>query len=439
MGSGGVQRFWKWSLKVSGALLDQGLVSGANFIVAVLLARWLQPADYGAFAIAYASMLIVSGAHNALLFEPLSVFGATTFGNWQRHYQNLVGVAYVILSLLVLAAGAVAATAAPQSGLRGAVLVGAVSVAPLTALTLVRRLSYLRAAPWLAARASLIYCTLALTLLGAFKRFGIVSYPRAFVCLAVASLAAAAYAWLRMPASHPSPDSSGAAPSLLAVVRRHWQYGRWVLISSVLTPFLSQWQLTVTAKCLGLGSAGVYRAVMNVTAPLAQGFVAISLLMLPRLARTAAERGPSRALISAGNVCGVMAGAAAVFEIILLIWHKEMRALLYANQMPFDSHLIVIAGFATLFLAAGSCAGQATKALNHPGRLLVAEMSAALVSIPLTLWLTTRFGLQGAIWSMVLAQSVWACAAVSIALLPCINAGARFRDWRECGPTLASS
>jgi hypothetical protein len=41
-----------WFKKGSLAVLDQGLFSGANFIVNILLARWLAPEEYGAFAVA---------------------------------------------------------------------------------------------------------------------------------------------------------------------------------------------------------------------------------------------------------------------------------------------------------------------------------------------------------------------------------------------------
>ena len=44
--------FLSWLKKGSLAVLDQGLFSGANFVVNILLARWLTPEEYGAFAVA---------------------------------------------------------------------------------------------------------------------------------------------------------------------------------------------------------------------------------------------------------------------------------------------------------------------------------------------------------------------------------------------------
>src|SRR5258708_17003318 len=74
-------RVWGWRSAMS--LVDQGLTSGAGFGVNLLLARWMAPNVYGAFAVAFAGFLFVSGFHNVLLLEPLTVLGPS------RHARNL--------------------------------------------------------------------------------------------------------------------------------------------------------------------------------------------------------------------------------------------------------------------------------------------------------------------------------------------------------------
>ena len=36
-------KFWRWITKGGLAILDQGLISGSNFLIGILLARWLMP------------------------------------------------------------------------------------------------------------------------------------------------------------------------------------------------------------------------------------------------------------------------------------------------------------------------------------------------------------------------------------------------------------
>src|ERR1700730_16072293 len=73
-----------WGLKSALSLIDQALTSGAGFAVNILLARWLSPSLYGAFAVAFAASLFVAGFYNVLVLEPLSVFGPA------RHASNLL-------------------------------------------------------------------------------------------------------------------------------------------------------------------------------------------------------------------------------------------------------------------------------------------------------------------------------------------------------------
>src|SRR5690242_14243325 len=61
------------------AFLDQGLNSGSNFVVSLLLARWLTSEEYGAYALAYSIFLLLSGFHNALILEPMSVLGPSSY------------------------------------------------------------------------------------------------------------------------------------------------------------------------------------------------------------------------------------------------------------------------------------------------------------------------------------------------------------------------
>ena len=39
--------------KADFAVLDQALISGSNFIMGILLARWMVPDEYGAYSLAF--------------------------------------------------------------------------------------------------------------------------------------------------------------------------------------------------------------------------------------------------------------------------------------------------------------------------------------------------------------------------------------------------
>jgi hypothetical protein len=74
-----VQRLRHWFLKGGTAILDQGIFSSTNFILNLLLARWLDASSYGVFAVAFAVYLFFTGFHNAMILEPISVLGPARY------------------------------------------------------------------------------------------------------------------------------------------------------------------------------------------------------------------------------------------------------------------------------------------------------------------------------------------------------------------------
>ena len=79
-----------WIFRGGLAVADQGLISGSNFLLSVLLARWLSAEQYGAYALGYSLFLLAAGFHQALLIEPMSVGAGGLLGrppalSWRAH------------------------------------------------------------------------------------------------------------------------------------------------------------------------------------------------------------------------------------------------------------------------------------------------------------------------------------------------------------------
>ena len=75
-----------WLSKGVLAVLDQGLVSGSNFVIGVLLARSLGPEQYGSYALAFSIFLFLAAFHQNLVLSPLSVFGPSQYSQRTRDY-----------------------------------------------------------------------------------------------------------------------------------------------------------------------------------------------------------------------------------------------------------------------------------------------------------------------------------------------------------------
>src|SRR5258708_26936586 len=72
-------RLVPWAAKGGFALADQGLISGSNFVISILLARWLVPEQYGAYAVAFGIFILLTVLYQSLLLEPMAVFGGSVY------------------------------------------------------------------------------------------------------------------------------------------------------------------------------------------------------------------------------------------------------------------------------------------------------------------------------------------------------------------------
>src|SRR6202047_3367150 len=108
-------------IKSAWSLVDQGLTALTGFCITFLLARWLAPEIYGAYAIAFAAYLFVSGLHNVVILEPMSVIGPSRHAGQLREYfraQMVVhGVLTGVCSVVVVCFALVVWLVAPTSPL----------------------------------------------------------------------------------------------------------------------------------------------------------------------------------------------------------------------------------------------------------------------------------------------------------------------------------
>ncbi len=120
-------RLSPWVTKGMLAFIDQLLNAGSNFLVSVLLARWLSPEQYGAYALAFSIFLLLAGVHQSLLIEPMLVFGPSSYRDQLREYlgallwiNGLLGLVFTaVLALFALIAHRFALPGGLASALAG--------------------------------------------------------------------------------------------------------------------------------------------------------------------------------------------------------------------------------------------------------------------------------------------------------------------------------
>jgi O-antigen/teichoic acid export membrane protein len=393
-------------MKSALSLMDQGLTSAAGFGINLFLARWM-PADvYGAFALAFAGFLFVSGFHNVLLLEPLSVMGpsrhATNLPAYFRAQLVIHAVLVGTLSVFVLLAGLVFWQLAPQSPLAGAVIGSGIVLPFLLLLWLMRRMCYVMQQPSAAVLGSGFYFSFILTGLFVLRHFGRVSPFTAFLLMGCGSLFGT-YILVGQLGLRKRKAAIASVISWGAVLQESWTYGRWLVGSTVFYSVSTQMQAFLAAGILGLGAAGILRAMQLPSLVMTQVITATGLLVLPSLSYDfgcgSIERMRHRALV----VSLSLSGMALVSVVALALTAGRAEHLLFGGKYAAYAWLMPVLALIPLTNSIATGYSMALRASQKPQFDLLSKIIAAPASVISAFLFMHWWGLAGAAASMVLS------------------------------------
>lgn len=400
-------RLWFWGLRSGLSFLDQGLFSGSSFLLNVFLARWLSKEAYGAFAVCFAGMLFLTGFHNVLLIEPMTVIGPSCypdrltgyFGAQLRTHLLIIGP----LSLLALAAGGILMLSPARSTLAPAVVSLAIGLPLILLFYLVRRMCYVVQNPLAAVQASAVYG--ATLVLGAFalEHAGRCTPGSSLLLMAVAGLLPCALILRRLRISPYGLPPRSSLP-LRRILAENWEYGRWLVLTSALSWMLVQAQTVLSAGLLALPAAGALRAMQLPSLVLSQLIAATVLLLLPsisyELGRGDLARLHRKVLLSTT----ALTGFGLVFVAALYLFSAPLERILFGGKYAASAWLMPVLGLGPLFTGMASGLAYALRALRKAKYELLAYTAAAVTALVLALTLMPRWGVPGAAFSVVAAS-----------------------------------
>jgi len=103
-----IKKFLKRHSHVNWVLLDQGVISGVNFLTGLLIARFLGIEAFGVFTLVWMAVLFVSSIQTALIISPMMSIASKINENDLLAYYGAVlvqQVIFAIVSMLCLVAG----------------------------------------------------------------------------------------------------------------------------------------------------------------------------------------------------------------------------------------------------------------------------------------------------------------------------------------------
>jgi O-antigen/teichoic acid export membrane protein len=377
--------------------LDQGLSSGSNFVLAILVAQSATAAEYGQFALATSVYWLVLGGMRALIAEPLLIIQS---GHGGSRRDISAGVA---LAVTVSVAAAAVGVALGLGIGWGAVPVLLVCLPVLIWQDMLRYSAFCLERPrealisdgvWLAL---LVSCG-ALVLIGGHQ----LSVEHWILLWAGSSLAPMLFASARL----------GVWPAVAA------QAGWWRQSRRQAAPMFGDFLVYTGAENLvvflvplvsSLALLGQIKAAQVVNGPLSVLLSAATIAALPLMARQA---GAGVVPVRTGLLAGLAMGAVAVvYGIALLVLPQSWGELLFGETWSGVGILPALLAFQFALLGVSVGAQLVLRATGQAGRLLVIRLLVApvVVGVPLVaVWLggTVAYGLAesgvagllGAVW-----------------------------------------
>ena len=398
-----------WGTRSAVSLIDQGFTSGAAFGVNIFLARWV-PADvYGAFSVAFAGFLFVSGFQNVLLLEPISVFGPSRYaGKLSQYFKTQLLVHALLtgfLSTSVIISGLTLRHFSPGNSLVGATLGGGIALPFMLLLWLARRMCYIVQRPVIAAIGSASYLLLVAAGLLLLKHFASLGSFTAFALLGAGSLLSSIILVCLLGIFKSSPTTLPSI-SWRSALKENWTYGRWLVGSILLFSISSQAQTFLAAASLGLGAAGILRAMQIPSLVMTQVVTATGLLVLPTLSYDFGQglirRMRHKALLVSVGLLGITLSFAA----LLTIEAPRVGHLLFGAK--YSSQIWLMPILCLIPVANGVAMGfsMALRASQKPRFDLISNLFAAPIAILSAVVFMHFWGLAGAAASMVLSFMV---------------------------------
>lgn len=245
---------WNW------ALIDQALVSGTNFLVGILLVRYLGIEQYGQFVLAWMIVQFVMSVQNALIVSPMLSIAPKLADGERTEYLSATIVLQVVLAL-VCATLATGLALLPMS-LKPGWLTPGVMIPLAACLVLVQLQDYVRRNLFCrrASRQAFYVDLLAYGVQIPLVFVVIKAYPafeNALIVIVLAMLISLAVGWRWLGLT---PVADGKA---ISAAIRHWRSSKWLLGSAVLQWVSGNYFLVIAAAVLGPAAVGAIRAAQN--------------------------------------------------------------------------------------------------------------------------------------------------------------------------------
>jgi O-antigen/teichoic acid export membrane protein len=389
------------------ALGDQALVSGANFLTNVILARSLGVSEFGVFALAWMTVLFVNSLQWALVVSPMMSVGPKQTESDRPAYFGAVVFQELIFSVCctVLVSFAVIGSTKffPQWNIRGLALPLGFAVLSYLLQDFVRRYFFsIHRSTWALITDAASYLT-QLPILFLLARHSQLSSARALWVIGMTSIFGLLVGSFRFE------RITMLRATIKDVSLRHWRISRWLLPSAFM-----QWSagnLFVVAAPIyyGAAAAGVLRSAQNIVGVAHIWFLGLDNVVPAEAARRMHAEGLDSSFRYIRHVLARWGIVTLVFVTCIGVRPDFWLRLLYGSK--YASYGYVLQLYALLYLVSffSGPLRAGLQALEYTAPVFWSYSAMTVFSVALAGPCTRLLGLKGAMLGMIATQFLFQC------------------------------
>lgn len=375
------------------AIADQGMISGTNFVSAIVIGRCCGAETLGLFALVASAMAMIIGIQDQLITAPYVLYHNRRHGlNLQRYMGSVlihhcIFIAIVTLGMLACLVG----VNDSDQTVRIVTLVLLLGTPAILLRTFIREISLAHCNVLTVIAVDAAVCVTRLVTVAVMLSVDQVNLPVIYAVLGASCLVTAAV-WMLRNRWMFSFNKKSAIISWC----RNWRFGRWAMathLAGTSTPYLMPWVLFVMhgESATGfLASCSVIVGVCNIM------LAGMCDFLIPRSAAAYARGGISElrkiqrsmltiSVLTIGSVC-----------VIAALFGEQIINTLYDGKFVGAGGMVTWLTLAVLANAIGMAAGNGLWAIDRPRANFTADMVTLTVAVIAAFTLVGPYGAPGA-------------------------------------------
>ncbi|MCR6631813.1 MAG: oligosaccharide flippase family protein [Magnetospirillum sp.] len=390
------------------SLVEQGMISGANFLALLLLARGFDAATFGTFSFAWLSLLFVVNIQRSAVVVPFVIHTAepgvlaAEAPAWRRLSLWTTGLSALGLATI---AGALPAFGAP-AWMSTAFVMAALFVVPSFTYEFRRRwLIQLDRFGATVAAAGLYTVLYVAGVLAAVQTHRLELAAAAFI-------AASGGAALLCAALAPRLPPPAQPPAFGTFLRNLAHFIGWSVASNLAYNGYGHLPPLILGALAGPGPVALFQAMRNFTQPLSTAATAVDNFDKPRAARALAAEGVAGLRRALSHTALAMAAMTLPYVVMLILAGDWLVNLVYGQRYGDPTATLAWFGAVHVTVLFVYPLETALFLLRRPDLLFRGRIASALVGIGLCLALVPVWGLGGAMAGIAAGIAVSGLAAL---------------------------